>query len=53
MSSHTQQPSDRSAAVTGLVVGAVLVFAILFTVVKVTNASFAGEKAEGAAEATK
>jgi hypothetical protein len=52
--SHSDQ-SDRSAAFTGLAVGAVAVFVILFAVVKATNAKFAGgehgEKA--AAEATK
>jgi hypothetical protein len=39
-------PSDRKAAYTGLIVGAVLVFAILFGVVKLTNAQFAGEHGE-------
>jgi hypothetical protein len=52
--SHSAPPSDRKAAYTGLIVGAVAVFIILFTVVKVTNASFAGEEGEKAAsEATK
>lgn len=46
--SHTEAPSDRKAAFTGLIVGAVLVFVILFLVVKVTNASFAGEHGEKA-----
>jgi hypothetical protein len=44
--SHAAPPSDRKAAYTGLIVGAVLVFAILFGVVKVTNAQFAAEHGE-------
>jgi hypothetical protein len=46
--SHSDAPSDRKAAYTGLIVGAVAVFLILFAVVKLTNAQFAsghGEKA--------
>ena len=48
--SHTEAPSDRKAAYTGLLVGAIAVFVILFTVVKLTNARFASH--EGAKEAT-
>jgi hypothetical protein len=52
--SHSAPPSDRKAAYTGLIVGAIAVFIILFAVVKVTNASFAAEAAEKpASEATK
>ncbi len=43
---HSEAPSDRKAAFTGLIVGAIAVFIILFSVVKVTNASFAGEAGE-------
>ena len=50
--SHSAPPSDRKAAYTGLVLGAVAVFIILFTVVKLTNGSFAGEAGEKAASAT-
>jgi hypothetical protein len=46
--SHTEAPSDRKAAFTGLILGAILVFVILFSVVKLTNASFAGEHGEKA-----
>ena len=54
MSTHSTPPSDRKAAYTGLLVGAIAVFIILFTVVKVTNASFAGEhEAKAETEATK
>ena len=42
--SHSAPPSDRKAAYTGLIIGAVAVFIILFSVVKVTNAHFAGEE---------
>ena len=54
MSTHSTPPSDRKAAYTGLLVGAIAVFIILFTVVKVTNASFAGEhEAKAETEAAK
>jgi hypothetical protein len=51
---HSATESDRKAAYTGLIVGAVAVFIILFAVVKVTNNHFAGEEGEkAAAETTK
>jgi hypothetical protein len=46
---HSAPPSDRKAAFTGLIIGAVAVFIILFSVVKLTNSSFAGEEGEKAA----
>jgi hypothetical protein len=48
-SSHTPAPSDRAAAYTGLIGGAILTFVILFATVKVTNAQFAAHHAEKAA----
>ena len=52
--SHQQAPSDRKAAFTGLILGAVFVFVVLLMTVKVTNARFAGhEEAKAASEATK
>lgn len=52
--SHSEAPSDRGAAYTGLIGGAIVVFVILFATVKVTNARFAAEHGEKhAAEATK
>jgi uncharacterized protein (DUF983 family) len=45
MSSTTaHRSSDLGAALTGLIVGAVVLFIIVFTIVKLTNASFAGEE---------
>ena len=44
--SHTEAPSDRKAAYTGLIVGAVAVFVILFGSRQATNAQFAGEAAK-------
>jgi hypothetical protein len=41
MSASPAGQSDRTAAYTGLAVGAVAVFVILFGVVKLTNAKFA------------
>ncbi|MCC7054674.1 MAG: hypothetical protein IT355_15490 [Gemmatimonadaceae bacterium] len=54
-SSHSAGESDRSAAFTGLGLGAILVAAILFAVVKVTNNSAAHAEggAKEAAESTK
>jgi uncharacterized protein (DUF983 family) len=53
-SSHAPERNDRRAAFTGLAVGVVVVFAILFATVKVTNASFAKHETAGEkAEATK
>ena len=48
--SHTQG-SDMKAAFLGLIIGAIVIFAIMRTIVSVTNAHYAGEKP--AAEATK
>ncbi len=56
MSAHHDISADRAPAYTGLIVGAAAVFAILFGVVKFTNAKYAGEHARekpAAAEAPK
>lgn len=50
MASTAHRSSDFAAALTGLIVGAVALFIIVFTIVQLTNASFAGE--HGAAAAT-
>jgi hypothetical protein len=42
--------SDKKAAVTGMIVTAVALFLMAFSIVKLTNAKYAGEHA---AEATK
>jgi len=52
MSSATHHPEDRGAAFTGLIVGAVALFAITFAIVKLTNAKFASHE-KPAAEASK
>ncbi|HET7457471.1 MAG TPA: hypothetical protein VFJ74_07440 [Gemmatimonadaceae bacterium] len=41
---HAPHGTDMRAAFTGLIVGGLLVGAILFSVVKATNAKYAGEK---------
>ena len=53
MSSSTtvHRSSDLGAALTGLIVGAVFLFIIVFTIVKLTNASFAGKEHATAAPA--
>ena len=44
--------TDKSAGFTGLILGAIVIFVLLFSIVRLTNAHYAG--AEGAsAEATK
>jgi hypothetical protein len=48
------QPGDKSAGFSGLILGAIALFVVLFGIVKMTNASYAGEHAEkAAAESTK
>ncbi len=42
--------TDKKAALTGLVVTAVLLFLMAFTIVELTNKMYAGEKAEHASE---
>ena len=47
-------PGDKSAGFSGLILGAIVLFVVLFGIVKMTNASYAGEHGEkAAAEATK
>jgi len=43
MPTPAHRPSDLGAALTGLIVGAVVLFIIVFTIVKLTNSSYAGE----------
>lgn len=52
MSTATHHPEDRRAAFTGLIVGAIALIVIVFTIVKLTNASFASHE-KPAAEANK
>ena len=48
------QQTDKSAGFTGLILGAIALFVILFGIVRLTNAHYMGEKSEtGAAEAQK
>lgn len=44
MSATTHHPEDRKAAFTGLIVGAVALFIIGFTIVQLTNRKFAGHE---------
>jgi hypothetical protein len=46
-------PEDKKAAFIGLIVTAVLLFAMSFTIVKLTNAKFAREKGEAKTEQAK
>ena len=36
------QPGDKSAAFTGLILGAITIFVIVFAIVRMTNAKYAG-----------
>lgn len=47
---HSTGGSDKGAAFTGLIGGAVLIGAILYGIVLLTNQHFAGEKAEHGAK---
>ena len=37
------QPGDKSAGFTGLILGAIAIFIVLFAIVRLTNAKYAGE----------
>ena len=53
-SNHHSPTPDKSAAFTGLGLALVFLLVTVFTIVKLTNAKYAGEAHEkGAAEATK
>lgn len=52
MSGH-HHASDKSSAFTGLILGAVALVVILFSIVKLTNDHYASEKAPAAAGAAK
>jgi hypothetical protein len=41
-------PGDKSAGFIGLILGAIAIFVLVFAIVTLTNAKYAGEKAEGA-----
>ncbi len=49
----TPRQTDKSAGFTGLILGAIAIFVILFGIVRLTNAHYSGEKAESGVEATK
>jgi hypothetical protein len=42
------QAGDKSAGFIGLILGAIAIFVIVFAIVRLTNAKYAGEKHEGA-----
>jgi hypothetical protein len=46
------QHTDKSAGFTGLILGAIAIFVIVFAIVRLTNASYGNEKAEPAAVET-
>jgi hypothetical protein len=48
------EPGDKSAAFTGLILGAIALFVLVFAIVRFTNAKYAGHEAgaEPAAAAT-
>jgi len=51
MSAPQHHESDAKAAFLGLILGAIVLFGIVYGIVRMTNAKYAGEKP--AAEATK
>jgi hypothetical protein len=44
------QPGDKSAGFTGLILGAIAIFIVLFAIVKLTNAKYAGHTETPAAQ---
>jgi hypothetical protein len=42
------QPGDKSAAFSGLILGAIALFVLMFGIVRVTNAKYAGGHGEKA-----
>ncbi|HEU4990572.1 MAG: hypothetical protein KGL93_08350 [Gemmatimonadota bacterium] len=49
--SHDSHAGDMKAGFLGLVIGAVVIFAILFSIVKITHAHYANEKPAAAQSA--
>ena len=47
------QQTDKSAGFTGLILGSIAIFVLLFGIVRMTNAHYAGLKEGPAAEAHK
>jgi hypothetical protein len=43
------QPSDKRSAVIGMIVTAILLFVVAFTIVQLTNAKFAGSESHAGA----
>lgn len=43
--------TDKSAAFTGLILGAIAIFVIVFAIVRMTNAHFEGKEGHGTAAA--
>jgi hypothetical protein len=51
MSGHQPHESDRAAAYRGLILGAIVLGVLLFTIVRLTNAHYASEGPKKAASA--
>ena len=49
--SSAPQPGDKSAGFSGLILGAIALFVIMFGIVRMTNAKYAGHKPEAGVEA--
>ena len=47
------EPGDKSAGFSGLILGAIALFVIMFGIVRMTNAKYAGHGEKGAVEAPK
>ena len=46
------QPGDKAAGFSGLILGAIVLFVVMFAIVRMTNAKYAGHAAAPAAGAT-
>ncbi|MEP6730651.1 MAG: hypothetical protein ABJE10_08430 [bacterium] len=47
------QQTDKSAGFTGLILGAIAIFVLMFSIVRLTNAHYNSEKAESGVETHK
>lgn len=53
MSQHQSQESDRSAAYRGLILGAIALAILIFSIVRITHAHYAGAESGKAASAAR
>ena len=50
--SSAPQPGDKSAGFAGLILGSIVLFVVMFGIVRMTNAKYAGHGEKAATEAS-